>query len=97
MTYVASDSRQNRQQEHQHLTLYPSESYPVGSPDLQWDSLVYDLGRVIDATVQISRVRPVLQRLYILEDEISNHSFSSQASVFQQADLGKQYFCLHYL
>jgi hypothetical protein len=42
--------------------------------------------------LEISRVRPVLQRLDILENEISDHNFSSQTSVFQQADLGKQYF-----
>jgi hypothetical protein len=33
---VVANSRQNRPQEHQHLKLYPSRSYPVGSSDLQW-------------------------------------------------------------
>jgi hypothetical protein len=35
--------------------------------------------------------------LDILENKVSNYSFSSQTSILQQADLGKQYFGLYYL
>jgi hypothetical protein len=48
---------------------------------------VSDLGRIVDASVQVSRVDSALQRLDVLEDKISNHGFSSQASVLQQAAL----------
>jgi hypothetical protein len=61
------------------------------------DSPVRNPGRIVDATIQISRVCTVLQGLDILENEISNHNFNNQTSILQQADLGKQYSSLCYL
>jgi hypothetical protein len=52
---------------------------------------------IIDPGVQISRVDSILQRLDVLEDKVSNHSFSSQASVLQRANLSKQHLGFGYL
>jgi hypothetical protein len=51
---------------------------------------VYNSGRVIYSSIQISRVNSILQRLDVLEDKVDDHNLGSQTSIFQIGYLSKQ-------
>jgi hypothetical protein len=54
-------------------------------------------GRISNATIQVSRVRSILQRLNVLKNEIGDHNLGSQTLLLQQANLYKQNPSLSYL